>query len=532
MDTLDKQIKIKKFLMTLYQESIVKGNNLKDGEFIRIYQNNKEFSLVEFFNNIDDVISYVTNKKSSFVNTYFNLATTNGEGGASSDMIKRYCLGFDFDKKDNPNLNHKEIMERFKQHGLWYHALIDSGNGFHAYMMIEPTRDLDKVDQVQKAIGKILGADMKATLKTQILRVPYSWNVKDVNKKKEVRIISQFDRKTIKRYDINQLCTKFCQTSFRDESNNVLYINQSYPPCVQKVLNEGSKVGNRNNDLFNIVVALKHRGQNISQIKYVIDDWNNKNEKLLDNAPNEVERIFNNYNGFICSSCEDDIKIKCKKYTVSDFDLEQHGQPIIDVMNKVGRQLKKAKRKGVIEMNGNELFIYNVLVNNKNFIDMNINTIMESITDRETNKSALTLKTLRETLKGLEDKEYIEIIKGNSRQGIKDTYKVNQKKVTIDNSFKVTYFINLAVIWGKISTNELRCYIRMRYLHNELVKNGKAKGNIFMISLEDLAKDLGTNKSTIIKYIEKLYKANILDRRAIQKQGNSSQFYYEYKLNC
>ena len=66
MNTIENQFKIKKFLMTLYQEVITSGNNLKDNEYIRIYQNNKtnevtlldfdkkDFSKVEFFNNIDE----------------------------------------------------------------------------------------------------------------------------------------------------------------------------------------------------------------------------------------------------------------------------------------------------------------------------------------------------------------------------------------------------------------------------------------------------------------------------------------------
>ena len=31
--------------------------------------------------------------------TYFNLCSTNGQGGSEEDLITRYCLGFDFDKK-------------------------------------------------------------------------------------------------------------------------------------------------------------------------------------------------------------------------------------------------------------------------------------------------------------------------------------------------------------------------------------------------------------------------------------------------
>ena len=60
--------KLKKFLMTIYKEGIREGNNLVEGEHIRVIQNNKkenqqlrfegheEFIGVNFFRNIDDIV--------------------------------------------------------------------------------------------------------------------------------------------------------------------------------------------------------------------------------------------------------------------------------------------------------------------------------------------------------------------------------------------------------------------------------------------------------------------------------------------
>ena len=76
-------------------------------------------------------------------------------------------------------------------------------------------------------------------------------------------------------------------------------------------------------------------------------------------------------------------------------------------------------------MNGNELFIYNVLVNNAGFEVLNIDLIMERITDRKTKKCALSKKTILNTLKSLEEKGYITINKGNTRQDFYYEYKLN-----------------------------------------------------------------------------------------------------------
>lgn len=119
---------LKQFWDIIYDGSI--GANS-----IRIFQNNKknntaddkEFNRVNFFNKIDDLIKFTT-INSYGLNTYFTLATTNGNSGWAEDSVCRTILAFDFDKKDlGDNFKSKDIIIRFKEIGLWYHALIDSG---------------------------------------------------------------------------------------------------------------------------------------------------------------------------------------------------------------------------------------------------------------------------------------------------------------------------------------------------------------------------------------------------------------------
>lgn len=527
-DILDKQYYLKKFFKAIFN-----GFELEDGEHIRILQTNEKtnFKKVSYFNNVDDLISFTTNKHRVFNNTYFNLCSTNGSGGSDESLIKRYVLGFDFDKKHfEKGFNHKNVMEKFKNLGLWYHMIVDSGNGYHAYMIIEATNDLDKVQEVQDALGKLLNSDDGALLKTQVLRVPYTFNMKD--KPKEVRIISQFNRNTIKKYDINKLHKRFCQDKFRDGNDNVVIsLSNNYPPCVANALKDGSKVGSRNKDLFNIVVALKQCGNNVNQIKFTIGEWNKLNEEPLPNVENEVERIYSNYNGYVCNDCMESNKINCRSYTISDFNLEQYNENIIDIQSKVGRQARNSKRKGVATMEGNELFIYNVLVNNKGFADLNIDMIIERITDRKTKKPALSKPTISKALKGLEDKGYISIVKGNARKGIKDTYLINEKKVTPENSFRMSYFINILVIKGDITTTELKVYTHMRYLHHQDVIKSNAKGNIFVRSRHELSKSLGMDENNVAKAINNLYENMVLDRRSVPHENKSNHFHYEYKLN-
>lgn len=544
MDKLDIQIKQKQFFKVIYGDLVGDGGNLQENNYIRLYQNNitnmdsflEPINIVKFYNNVDDLVSY-TSSHTYNLNTYFTLATTGSEGGTEKDLIYRSVLGFDFDKKDlGEDFTYKDIMERFKSLGLWYHVLIDSGHGFHCYTCIEPTTDIKKVMEVQKVLCKLLGADLNAVHSTQVLRVPYSYNVKD--KPRRVNIIKIFPKDTIKRYDINKLYNKFCCSSFKDTGDRLSQYNiksSNIPLCVQEALKNGSEDGFKNLDLFNMVIYLKHKGENINYIKKVAYEWNNKNKTQVNKnrLDYQIEYIFNNCNGYRCSNCKYN-KQECKSYTISDFNLEKYGENILDVYSKVGRQCRNSNRKGVICMSGNELFIYNVLLNNKD-LNLNIDEIMELITDRKTGKQALTEKYVRKALKELadKDKEYIIINKGNPRKGIKDTYKINPKKIDDTNTFRLTYFINLAVIWGRITTTELRCYTHMRYLHHKQVLDGKAKGNIFTITIEDLAKDMGYTKIDYVSdMLKNLYDNNILDRRVyVPDKDKPHIFSYQYKLN-
>lgn len=71
----------------------------------------------------------------------------------------------------------------------------------------------------------------------------------------------------------------------------------------------------------------------------------------------------------------------------------------------------------------------------------------------------------------------------------------------------------------------------MRYLHHEEVKAGKAKGNIFTITIDDLAKSLGDDKANVSRYVTNLYENMVLDRRSKPCEDKPQNSYYEYKLN-
>ncbi|MCJ0292779.1 hypothetical protein JY760_18645, partial [Clostridioides difficile] len=113
---------------------------------------------------------------------------------------------------------------------------------------------------------------------------------------------------------------------------------------------------------------------------------------------------------------------------------------------------------------------------------------------------------------------------------IKDTYNVKEVRCNIDKQYTISYFVTMAVIWGIISTEELRLYTHMRYKQDLLVKDDKIKGNILRINQEELAKDLGVTQQRISNMIESLLDTKILD--VWETKINDRGFmYYTYRLN-
>ena len=528
MEQIEREYRQKKFFKTIFR-----GIDFKK-EKIRVYQNTDTFNKVMFFNDIDELVKY-TSKSIFNVNTYFQIASINisAESGQATDLNSRYCLAFDFDKKDNLNLNAKEILLRFKQLKLHYHALVDSGNGYHAYVCINKTDNLEMVQEVQNVLCNKLNADKNAIKSTQVLRVPYTFNIKNESNKKQVNIIKIDDRnsKQFKAYDIDFLYKMNCDT-VKDKAilddTNIKYTlsNTNIPPCIIKKLKNGSAEGERYEDLQKIVVTLRNRNKTLTDIKQIIKEWNKKSN-YNDNLDNRIENIYKNrkYISYNCKDC--DHSKECFNKIESDFKYS-NDEIIINIEDKIAKQLKASNRKGVKNMNGNKLLIFNVLKNN--IEGLYTDEIVKLITPRR-GKPALSKPTLIKTLNSLVDDNTIIKKKGNARAGIKDFYKINSIKCDIANTFDISYLATVLCINKVISTDELRCYTHMRYKQHLEVKDNKAQGNLFRINQTELAKDLGVTQQRISEMIKGLLDSHLIDiyYRGVSK--NNGFEYNVYRLN-
>ena len=533
MDILDKQIKIKKFFKTIFRD--IDFNKEK----IRVFQNNKDniFNKVSYFNDIDDLVSFSTNKNNFNLNTYFQLATINidAQDGKEDSLAHRYCLAFDFDKKDlGEEFNHKDIVNRFKDLRIYCHAIIDSGNGYHAYVMIDKTNDIDKIYKVQKALCERLGADTNAIKTTQILRIPYTYNVKG-DKAKTVRIVHLADRhsKLFKPYYIDFLYEKNCNKVNTTDDTTTRYTlnNTNMPKCIAYILKNGSEEGNRYKDLQNIVVFLRQRNKDLGTIKDVCKEWAIKSN-YSDSLEYRVENICNNKNSLElnCSQCE--YQDDCYSKVISDF--IYNDDKILTVSETVMGKLRVNNRKGVKVMKSNDLLVYSVL---KNHADgLTIDEVMTELTytkKKVIKNIALTEKYVRTALNNLEENGFIEIIKGNARQGIKNIYILKRDRAKIELTYNISYSATYECIKGNISTEELRLYNYMRYLHHKQQREDQKtlKGNLFQFNQIDLAKSLGVTQGRISQMIENLLDEKLLSIWYRQESKNNGFYYNIYRLN-
>ena len=535
MDNIDRMYKLKQFIMELYKPCIVEGNNLQGDEYITTFQYNENFKETNHFKNIDDLVNFGIRKNNLYCNTYFNLTTTDGQARATKNIKKAYCIALDFDRKDlKENCNINYIQQQFKKNKLWYNALIDSGNGYHVYIFIEPTEDINLVTEVTNQLASILGADTKATLPTQILRIPYTYNIKEEANKKLVKLV-YLDKKS-KRKNINQLAKRILLKSETQNTNNknIEYTikNTNIPQCIIDILENGSGEGNRNSDLQKIVIGLRLRNKSLETVLNITREWNNKNSKKLSKKELEyqTEYIYNSlkYTDLGCKECK--YNDNCWNRTVSQFDFPSDFK-VFQMAETTTKYLKKNTRKGVKNMNGNQLLVYSILKCHADglYRDEIIKELSYKNKKLKIDRVALSKNTLTKTLKELEENQFITV----ETVSKKKLYKVKETRNKADLTYNISYAAAFECVKGFISTEELRLYNYMRYLHNkEQRENSKAlKGNILQVNQADLGKALGVTQQRISKMIESLLNEKLISIWYRGQSKNNSFDYYVYRLN-
>lgn len=519
---------LKDFLQELYKPVLNEKGNIINNENIKIEKySNKILGKEEFYNNINELCMSVESPSKFYYDTYFSLSTNNGNSKETKDSLTRTCIAFDFDKKDNNELTSTDLIHKFKKIGLFYHAIIDSGHGYHVYIFINKTNDLKLINKVTKHIAQLVGADLNCT--TQILRVPLTVNCKEENDKKRVNIVKLY--KDIHRKNIEELAKRYIMQC--NENKNTEYLLKGIvPKCLESILSNGSTKGNRNNDLQKIVVLLKNMRKTEAEILAVAKEWNNKNEVSFDNLEYQVNYMYNNLKTteLNCANCQ--YNKECYSKVMSNFEYKENEILVKLSENSVNKSSnKKSKRKGVRKMNGNMLLVYSVLKNH--FDGLYKEELEKELTYKSKKKKiervALSNPTLIKTLKELEENKFISVETINRKK----LYKCIPERVKEECTFTISYSATYECIKGNISTEEYELYCYMRYLHNKQQREDTTalKGNLFRMNQEDIAKGLGITQGRVSQMIDNLIDEKLLSIWYRGKRENSSFYYNVYLLN-
>ncbi|MFI3211131.1 MAG: hypothetical protein R3Y64_08830 [Peptostreptococcaceae bacterium] len=527
---------LKRFFRTLYYSTKKEFNQLQEDEYIRILQiDNKNYITEKYFNNFHELTEHIMQPNMLFKNNYFTLSTVKEaeQGGKKENLNKRYFIGLDFDKKElGENFGIKDIVNRFNEINLKYHAIVDSGHGYHVYSCIEPTDRHNEVEQITKIISKKVGADLKATTQTQVLRIPLTFNIKEEGKKKLVNIVQLYDIDTIKKYSIDHLKRRFITEKetleLKSNSKNINYALNgiNLKPCTVNILENGSLKGQRNKDLQKIIVDLRKCNKKINEVIKIVQEWNFRNKEPLKKHELEYQtkHIFENLNyvKLDCNTCN--IKDNCYSAAASDFSFNEE-YPVLKMSEAIGKNLNKNNndRKGNKKMEANSTVIYTIL---KLHEGLTYEQLEQELTYRK--KCRFTKPTIIKALKELEQKGYIE----TSKNGLIKHYNLKKTRNKAELEYCVSYGATMDCIKGNITPTELQVYSYIRYLHHkEQRENPQAlKGNLFCMQHTQIAKHFGMDRSNLTKIINNLVDEKIITIWHRQISKNNGYEYNIYRL--
>lgn len=506
------------FFRILYQPELDDTDKLTDGQQIRIFQKNDGHLVMKFFDDLNLMLEYC-NSTSRSADTYFSLSTTNGTSGQAGDLVKRTVLAFDFDGKEQ-GITASDVMYRFGLLKLHYHALIDSGHGYHAYMCIEPTGDHQVIEQLQCELCDRLQADPNATRKTQLMRVPGTLNLKA--DPLPVNVIQLYGLDTIRRYNIDRLHRRFCRAERpKDAPARTILATTIIPPCIERTIENGTDEGKRNSDLVTLVVTLRKRGKTLGQILALCRTWATASQ-FDDSLEYRVKYIYENQNNvkMDCTGCQH--YADCWYRIESDFDFPDD----IVLLNFSESHVKTLlpKHQGARQMKPNDLLIYCILLCHHD--GLTFTEIMKQLSYR--GRPALCERTARAALTNLVDNRFVRAADTGSQH--ERIYTAVSGIWQPDLTFNVSFAATDAAIMQRISPEELRLYTYMRYLHHQKQRTdpGALRGNLFQCNQLTLAEDLQVTQGRISQMTANLLQEHLLSEwyRRPSKQTNFDYIVY------
>lgn len=550
---MDNYIKTREFLKVLFPGDLaqdeyitlwIKGNfKKKESQHDKAIQllfgdmetqDQKDITMQLHCKSIDEAIETINKYIYSF-NIFVSLPTTDGKGRKKENLINRNVIAFDFDKKDYNDIKELSFyIDKFKEHcpGLYYHMVVDSGNGYHFYIITEKTTDHKRITKINETISKKLGADDKARLETQVLRVPGTRNLKEPTNPKYVNlVVNNTNTDKFRPYTLEELENRFCKefkvnTEINKDNKPINYkslgkaINVNYDgmTCIINMIKEKCiPTGHRNFCLGRIVNFLKVKGYTEGKALQYIKNWNlysciePKSDKILSD---EFKAYWKgNYKLLGCNLADKRLQQILHTYcNKSECNYITDGNNIIDdnvllIDNKyLGVDLMR-NFKG-----GHYLILTILLTDIAKDTGVTIDRINKRITSSISKKPCLSRPTVLNILKDLNTRGIIEVIEPQLKNEpylyrIKDTRHFGQGYT------RLLYSSSLLLINKIITQQEYLVYL-------SLIKRSQEHKSM---TFDDIAIDTDIQKSHISTYIKNLETKGVLQ---IDKKYNDKGIVY------
>ena len=184
-------MKTKEFFDVLYPRFDTKNSKIQIF-LIDIYKKRGEKGHIawEFFTKLEAAANYAKEMdKKGHYHVYFRCPElkSSASTGTEKDIQSHPFLYADMDAKIKDHegnvietFTKEQLMQRIKAFPLSPSIIVDSGNGYHVYWKLTiPLHEIERVKFLLSAIQELLGGDSRATLATQLLRVPNTHNRKN-----------------------------------------------------------------------------------------------------------------------------------------------------------------------------------------------------------------------------------------------------------------------------------------------------------------------------------------------------------------
>lgn len=471
--------------------------------------------------------------------TFISLSTCVAADGkvakSAEHMHRRYCLGFDFDKKDFKkkfSTIHGFTKHFYSTTGLYIHFAIDSGHGYHFYVGIEETTDIPRVTSITRRYAVLSGADRVNISDAQTLRLPGTLNHKDPESPLAVNIVFRYKDEGFLRYTLDYLESRLKLLEKAagigrpvNRKKSITYKFRGMYPCIANMLNNGVPKGERNRCLGRIAYYFRDVAK-ISQNEAleIVLQWNVKcnalcidtEQKSDDEVTKDLRRYWIPKDGKVysllgCVSENNSFSATLIKYCDETQCPKKRRGPEKDNMQYFTLDNRYITDKCLHNLNGFAYLILRVLLDSKAAYKVSELVILTDLSEQTVSRYLKALLNL-----GLICK---------STEGVAATYKAKNYARPKEKQF-VTLPVKLfdMLITKKISEQELVLYIAIR----------RNAYNSKKCTYEDLGKILGIDKMTVYRIVKRMTSHSLLEAdlrptgNFIKNGGKSIEKHYNY----